>query len=126
MHDKPTSRIKRPHIRESIETRYFEERDSLFRGLQSLDRRTFMKVSTGAAAAAGRGLRKPPLPQLSCRSTSLPPQKVAARARASRSPTSPTRTCHKEDQRALHPALLRAVDDVQRHGPAAGFRALRR
>ena len=51
MHDKPTSRTQRPHIK-SVETRYFEERDSLFRGLQRLDRRTFMKVSTGAAAAA--------------------------------------------------------------------------
>ena len=40
-----------PHIK-SVETRYMEERDALFRGLQSLDRRTFMKVSTGAAAAA--------------------------------------------------------------------------
>src|ERR1700731_708594 len=52
MHNKRTPpSIKRPHIK-SVETRYFEERDSLFRGLQRLDRRTFMKVSTGAAAAA--------------------------------------------------------------------------
>src|ERR1700740_849191 len=40
-----------PHIK-SVETRYLEERDALFRGLHKLDRRTFMKVSAGAAAAA--------------------------------------------------------------------------
>ena len=42
---------KIPHIK-SVETRHLEERDSLFRGLQNLDRRSFLKVSTGAAAAA--------------------------------------------------------------------------
>jgi Icc protein len=36
----------------SVETKYYEERDALFRGLKSLDRRTFMRVSTAAAAAA--------------------------------------------------------------------------
>ena len=42
---------KIPHIK-SIETRHLEERETLFRGLHNLDRRGFLKVSTGAAAAA--------------------------------------------------------------------------
>jgi 3',5'-cyclic-AMP phosphodiesterase len=40
-----------PRIK-SVETRYLEERDALFRGLQRLDRRGFLRVSGGAAAAA--------------------------------------------------------------------------
>lgn len=36
----------------SIETKYYEEREALFRGLQNLDRRTFLKVSMAAAGAA--------------------------------------------------------------------------
>jgi Icc protein len=39
------------HIK-SVETRHLEEREAMFRGLQNLDRRSFLKVSTGAAAAA--------------------------------------------------------------------------
>jgi len=40
-----------PHIK-SVETRYLEEREALFRGLHGLDRRGFLRVSGGAAAAA--------------------------------------------------------------------------
>jgi len=36
----------------SVETKYYEERDSVYQGLQTLDRRTFMKVSAAAAGAA--------------------------------------------------------------------------
>src|SRR5258708_23610292 len=42
---------KIPHIK-SVETRHLEERETLFRGLRNLDRRSFLKVSTGAMAAA--------------------------------------------------------------------------
>src|ERR1700728_4001765 len=42
---------KTPHIK-SVETRYLEERQSLMSRLQHLDRRSFLKVSTGAMAAA--------------------------------------------------------------------------
>src|SRR5258706_431211 len=44
-------KAKIPHIR-SVETRHLEERETLFRGLHNLDRRSFLRVSTGAAAAA--------------------------------------------------------------------------
>src|ERR1700680_2875766 len=47
-----SDKAKIPHIK-SVETRHMEERETLFRGLHSLDRRSFLKVSTGAAAAAG-------------------------------------------------------------------------
>ncbi len=44
----------------SIETRHYEERDMLFRGLHNLDRRSFVKVSLAAAAAvAAKGLAHP-------------------------------------------------------------------
>ncbi|HKA31271.1 MAG TPA: twin-arginine translocation signal domain-containing protein, partial [Candidatus Binatia bacterium] len=36
----------------SIETRHYAEREALFRGLQGLDRRAFLKVSLAAAGAA--------------------------------------------------------------------------
>ena len=42
---------KIPHIK-SVETRYLEQRETLLHGLARLDRRGFMKVSIGAAAAA--------------------------------------------------------------------------
>jgi 3',5'-cyclic-AMP phosphodiesterase len=40
-----------PHIK-SVETRYLEDREALFSGLRRLDRRAFLRVSGGAAAAA--------------------------------------------------------------------------
>lgn len=42
---------KIPHIK-SVETRYLEQREGVLRRLARLDRRSFMKVSVGAAAAA--------------------------------------------------------------------------
>ena len=50
---------RRPTVK-SIETRHDEERDDLFRQLRRLDRRAFLKVSLGAAAAvAAKGLFHP-------------------------------------------------------------------
>jgi 3',5'-cyclic AMP phosphodiesterase CpdA len=50
---------RRPKVK-SVETRYHEERDELFRLLRGLDRRAFLKVSLGAAAAvAAKGLAHP-------------------------------------------------------------------
>src|SRR3984893_16288020 len=46
-----SDKAKIPHIK-SVETRHMEESATLFRRLPSLDRRSFLKVSTGAAAAA--------------------------------------------------------------------------
>src|SRR5919204_1588021 len=46
-----TKSMKRPSFK-SVETKYYEEREALFRGLKNLDRRTFLKLSLAAAAAA--------------------------------------------------------------------------
>ena len=43
--------MKRPSFK-SVETKYYEEREALFRNLKNLDRRTFLKLSLAAAAAA--------------------------------------------------------------------------
>lgn len=42
----------------SVETKFYEEREELYRALKSLDRRSFMKVSTAALGAAA-GLMPP-------------------------------------------------------------------
>ncbi len=44
--------MKRRPIIKSVETKYYEQRDALFQGLQNLDRRSFMKVSMAAMTAA--------------------------------------------------------------------------
>ena len=44
--------MRRPRGVKSIETKHYEERDALFRGLHNLDRRSFLKVSIAAATAA--------------------------------------------------------------------------
>ena len=44
--------MRRPRGVKSIETKHYEERDAFFRGLHNLDRRSFLKVSIAAAAAA--------------------------------------------------------------------------
>lgn len=43
--------MKRPTIK-SVETKYYEEREALFRGLKNLDRRSFLKLSLAAVGAA--------------------------------------------------------------------------
>ncbi len=52
MSGKPAVEHHVPPVR-SVETRHLEERASLFEGLRNLDRRSFLKVSTAALAAAG-------------------------------------------------------------------------
>jgi 3',5'-cyclic AMP phosphodiesterase CpdA len=44
--------MTRHRVIKSVETKYYEERDALFQSLQRLDRRSFMKVSMAAMAAA--------------------------------------------------------------------------
>ncbi|MCA1851613.1 MAG: hypothetical protein LC647_04250 [Beggiatoa sp.] len=49
--------MKRATIK-SVETRYYEERDALMRGLKKLDRWSFLKLSAAAAADSLRKLRR--------------------------------------------------------------------
>ena len=119
MHDKRTPPVKRPHIK-SVETRYLEERDSLFRGLQSLDRRTFMKVSAGAAAAAAAS-------GVSHHFHSFLPINVAGAAESTaRQPftfayISDSHLYIKKTNERFIRQLLRAVDDVNAMDPQPDF-----
>ena len=108
---------KIPHIK-SVETRYMEERDKLFLGLKSLDRRSFLKVSTGAAAAAlaaGAGNHF----------HSFLPVNVASAAEGSPGFTfayiSDSHLYIKKTNERFVRQLLRAVDDVNKLDPQPDF-----
>ena len=99
----------------SIETKYMEERDSLFRSLHGLDRRSFFRVSAAAGAAAlAHGVAFP---------QSFQPLRLHNRAGES------FRIAYISDshlyERTLNDrfvkALLRAVDDVNRMDPQPDF-----
>jgi Icc protein len=114
-----SDRLKLPHIR-SVETRHLEEREALFRGLQNLNRRGFLKVSTGAAAAALAA-------GVSNHFHSFLPVNVAY---AADNPAKPGFTfayisdshlyVKKTNERFVR-QLLRAVDDVNRLDPQPDF-----
>ncbi len=114
-----SDRLKLPHIR-SVETRHLEEREALFRGLQNLNRRSFLKVSTGAAAAALAA-------GVSNHFHSFLPVNVAY---AADNPAKPGFTfayisdshlyVKKTNERFVR-QLLRAVDDVNRLDPQPDF-----
>ena len=92
--------MKRPSFR-SVETKYYEEREALFRGLKNLDRRTFLKLSlaaTAAAAAKGVGFNF----------HSFQPVRVADNDRSA-------------PAGQLVRQLLRAVDDINNLDPQPDF-----
>jgi 3',5'-cyclic-AMP phosphodiesterase len=110
---------KTPHIK-SVETRYLEERRSLMSGLASLDRRGFLKVSTGAlAAAAAAGA--------SNHFHSFLPINVAYAAEGSAGPgftfayISDSHLYIKKNNERFVRQLLRAVDDVNKLDPQPDF-----
>jgi Icc protein len=99
----------------SIETKYMEERDGLFRALHNLDRRAFFKVSAAASAAAlTHGVAFP---------QSFQPVRLANNRGES------FRIAYISDahlyERSINDrfvkALLRAVDDVNRMDPQPDF-----
>lgn len=106
-----------PHIK-SVETRYMEERDSLFRGLRRLDRRSFLKVATGAAgAAAAAGAHYPfhsfiPV-DVAYGAESRPAWRFAY--------ISDSHLYVKSQNDRFVRQLLRAVDDVNRLDPQPDF-----
>jgi len=107
------------HIK-SVETRYLEERDRLFQGLQSLGRRNFMKVSTGAAAAALAA-------GASNHFHSFLPVNVAYAAPGAAAPgftfayISDSHLYIKKTNERFVRQLLRAVDDVNKLDPQPDF-----
>jgi len=105
---------KMPGVK-SVETKYMEERDALFRGLGRLDRRAFMKVSSAAAGIiAAKSLVTP--------HSFLPVQ--VAHAEAAGFSFAYISDSHLYD-RTLNDrfinALMRAVDDVNAMDPQPDF-----
>jgi len=107
----------------SVETKYMEERDALFRSLHGLDRRSFLKVSAGAAAAAataGVGIH----PQ-----SFLPVSMAWAQDLATGAPGGGFRFAYisdshlyaKEINDRFVRSLLRAVDDINALDPQPDF-----
>lgn len=104
----------------SIETKYMEERDVLFRSLKNLDRRSFLKVS---AASMGAVLAKGLLPP-----HSFLPVNVS-QAEASPGKAEPFRFAYISDSHLYEKdlndrfvrSLLRAVDDVNSLDPQPDF-----
>lgn len=110
--------MKKRNFHKSIETRHYEERDELFRGLHNLDRRTFMKVSMaamGAAAYAG----------VSYHQHSFLPVRMAQAAEQGGdfrfAYISDSHLYKKELNDRFVNQLLRAVDDVNRMDPQPDF-----
>lgn len=100
----------------SVETKYYEERDSLYRALGSLDRRSFMKVSA-AAMGATASLVAP---------HSFSTVRVASAAKSGVEPfrfayISDSHLYKKELNDRFIRSLMRAVDDVNRMNPAPDF-----
>ena len=101
----------------SVETRYYEERDELFRGLRHLDRRQFFRLSLAAAAAAAvNGVRFHP--------TSFQPVSVA-HAKGAEPFTfayvSDSHLYRRDLNDRFVRSLLRAVDDVNLLDPPPDF-----
>ena len=110
---------KKPHAK-SVETRHMEEREQLFRGLCNLDRRSFLKVSTGAlAAAAAVGATN--------HFHSFLPVNVAYAATGAATPgftfayISDSHLYVKKTNERFVRQLLRAVDDVNSLNPQPDF-----
>ena len=116
---KKTPHMKIPHIK-GVETRYLEERRSLMAGLQHLDRRSFLKVSTGAMAAAVAA-------GASNHFHSFLPINVAYAGEGASGPgftfayISDSHLYIKKNNERFVRQLLRAVDDVNKLDPQPDF-----
>ena len=101
----------------SIETKHYQERDELFAGLRRLDRRSFLRVSTAAAAAAAAS------------GVSYAPHSFLSMSVAHAKAVEPFRIAYISDshlyERELNERfvrqLLRAVDDVNSLDPRPDF-----
>lgn len=109
--------MRRPRGVKSIETRHYEERQAFFRGLRHLDRRSFLKVSmAAAAAAAANGVTRP--------FQGFTPIDVAQAATTDGFRIAYISDSHLYEQKVNERfvrALLRAVDDVNRLDPQPDF-----
>jgi 3',5'-cyclic AMP phosphodiesterase CpdA len=109
--------MRRPRGVKSIETRHYEERDQFFRGLRALDRRSFLKVSAAAAAAAATSGVVQHL-------HSFMPIDIAQAAEGDNFRIAYISDSHLYEQKVNERfvrSLLRAVDDVNRLDPQPDF-----
>jgi len=111
---------KLPHIK-SVETRHLEEREALFRGLHHLDRRSFLKVSTGAAGRGGGGRGVNHFSTASCLPITWPMPRQCRRPRLHLRVYLDSHLVRQEDHERFVRQLLRAVDDVNRLDPQPDF-----
>ena len=114
------SSSKIPHIK-SVETRYLQERDALFRSLGSLDRRSFLKVSTGAAAAAVAAGVSYPFQSFLPINVAYADEGGGARPGFNFAYISDSHLYVKKTNERFVRQLLRAVDDVNSLNPQPEF-----
>jgi Icc protein len=107
---------RRPKAPKSVETRYMEERDALFTGMQQLDRRSFLKVAAASAAAAATA-------GVSVTAQSFLPVNVAYGAEGGFrfAYISDSHLYAREINDRFVRSLLRAVDDVNAMDPQPDF-----
>jgi len=101
----------------SVETRYMEEREKLFRGLRNLDRRSFLKVSAAALAAAGLAAPHSFTPVSVAQGAETPDAEPAFRFAY----ISDSHLYEKHVNDRFVRGLLRAVDDVNNLDPQPDF-----
>jgi 3',5'-cyclic-AMP phosphodiesterase len=114
---------RRPTIK-SIETKYYEQRDALFHGLQRLDRRSFMKVSIAAmAAAVAKGVEFNYHSFMPVRVVNAAPTPAANAANQAFTFAyiSDSHLYEKEINERFIRQLLRAVDDINLLDPQPDF-----
>ncbi|MBN2023595.1 MAG: metallophosphoesterase [Pirellulales bacterium] len=102
----------------SVETKYYEQRDELFRGLRNLDRRSFLKVSA-AALGATAGLVTPH--SFTPVAVAQDPENKDAAPGFRFAYISDSHLYVKEQYDRFANALLRAVDDVNNLDPQPDF-----
>lgn len=111
----------------SIETKYLELRESLFRDLQNLDRRSFMRVAAAAmGAVSAKGLVTPHSFQLVNVARAAPNKNDATKGAAGAMPfsfayISDTHLYDKKLNERFVRAILKAVDDVNALNPQPDF-----
>lgn len=105
----------------SVETKYMEERDELFRGLGKLGRRQFIKVAAAAAGAAAAGGLVTPHSFSTVRIADAAPQKGAGTQGFRIAYISDSHLYEQKVNDRFVRSLLRAVDDVNKLDPQPDF-----
>lgn len=106
----------------SVETRYYEEREALYRALGRLDRRAFLKVSSAAfAAGAAYGVTPHSFQPVRVAAAQGPGPEKVPKEGFRFAYISDSHLYEKKVNDRFVNALLRAVDDVNRMNPLPDF-----